>query len=121
MVLPESAIEKCQTELQFIIPSRKLTYHERRTDGDGSLSAAQKRYLRVPVTSEQAAIAYRWAALAYAKSRENILYLAQAKPLKPALHKAVSKVRTNDIVFGIGPRAGTGKTYLCHCNGMDEP
>jgi phosphate starvation-inducible PhoH-like protein len=45
---------------------------------------------------------------------DHIIYLAQGESIKartPTQKLYFDKVRTNDIVFGIGP-AGTGKTYL---------
>ncbi len=49
-----------------------------------------------------------------AKSGEPVIYLAQGETIKartPTQKIYFEKVRTNDIVFAIGP-AGTGKTYL---------
>lgn len=110
-------IEKVLNELQFIIRrAGSLTTNDVLTVMDlvGSKKTINKE---VSGDTEQAA------AIAsiipggtprMQESDENILYLAQGETIKartPTQKLYFEKVRTNDIVFGIGP-AGTGKTYL---------
>jgi phosphate starvation-inducible PhoH-like protein len=69
-----------------------------------SNDAVSSEYPAVPVSTP----------LVDAKTGDPVIYLAQGETIKartPTQKIYFEKVRTNDIVFAIGP-AGTGKTYL---------
>lgn len=111
-------IEKVLNELQFIIrrtgtltPNDVLTVMDlvgpKNPFGKDSAKDVEALLNQVPSSPPGSMPAAR-------NSDENIIYLAQGESIKartPTQKLYFEKVRTNDIVFGIGP-AGTGKTYL---------
>lgn len=111
-------IEKVLNELQFIIrrtgtltPNDVLTVMDlvgpKNPFGKDSAKDVEALLNQVPSSPSGSMPAAR-------NSDENIIYLAQGESIKartPTQKLYFEKVRTNDIVFGIGP-AGTGKTYL---------
>lgn len=114
-------IEKVLNELQFIIRrTGTLTSNDVLTVMDlvGAKSAVGKEITK---ESEQLGISSPGNSTNLPSSQgrnnssdESIIYLAQGESIKartPTQKLYFEKVRTNDIVFGIGP-AGTGKTYL---------
>lgn len=111
-------IEKVLNELQFIIRrAGALTTNDVLTVMDlvGSKKAIGKETFTKEVDNAAtiASIVPGGTPRAH-EADENILYLAQGETIKartPTQKLYFEKVRTNDIVFGIGP-AGTGKTYL---------
>ncbi len=113
-------IEKVLNELQFIIRrTGTLTPNDVLTVIDlvGPKNTFIKEAFKEPETSNGAlsnALPLQTPPLRPQNADENIIYLAQGESIKartPTQKLYFEKVRTNDIVFGIGP-AGTGKTYL---------
>ncbi|TAE23575.1 MAG: PhoH family protein [Candidatus Kapaibacterium sp.] len=83
---------------EFSLSTQTLTAHSDESNFDAPASHA------LPLSTP----------LVDAKSGEPVIYLAQGETIKartPTQKIYFEKVRTNDIVFAIGP-AGTGKTYL---------
>lgn len=111
-------IEKVLNELQFIIrrtgtltPNDVLTVMDlvgpKNPFGKDTAKEAETLLNQAPSSPSGSIPAAR-------SGDENIIYLAQGESIKartPTQKLYFEKVRTNDIVFGIGP-AGTGKTYL---------
>lgn len=110
-------IEKVLNELQFIIRrAGSLTTNDVLTVMDlvGSKKTVHKEISGDTERAAAIASIIPGGTPRMQESDENILYLAQGETIKartPTQKLYFEKVRTNDIVFGIGP-AGTGKTYL---------
>lgn len=110
-------IEKVLNELQFIIRrSGALTTNDVLTVMDlvGSKKTITKETFKEADNAATIASIIPGGTPRMQEADENILYLAQGETIKartPTQKLYFEKVRTNDIVFGIGP-AGTGKTYL---------
>ncbi len=113
-------IEKVLNELQFIIRrTGTLTPNDVLTVIDlvGPKNTFIKEAFKESETSNGApsnAPPLQTPPLRPQNTDESIIYLAQGESIKartPTQKLYFEKVRTNDIVFGIGP-AGTGKTYL---------
>ncbi len=110
-------IEKVLNELQFIIRrAGSLTTNDVLTVMDlvGSKKTIHKEVSGDTERAAAIASIIPGGTPRMQESDENILYLAQGETIKartPTQKLYFEKVRTNDIVFGIGP-AGTGKTYL---------
>lgn len=112
-------IEKVLNELQCIIRrTGTLTPNDVLTVMDlvGPKNTFAKETFKEPEASPQQPSGATISPLAQPvrSSDDSIIYLAQGESIKartPTQKLYFEKVRTNDIVFGIGP-AGTGKTYL---------
>ncbi|MCS6807333.1 MAG: PhoH family protein [Bacteroidota bacterium] len=109
------SIEKVLNELQFIIRrTGTLTANDVFTVMDlvSPKTPLARDAAREADTSPTNSLAQQ---ASYIRNpEERIIFLAQGESIKartPTQQLYFEKVRTNDIVFGIGP-AGTGKTYL---------